>query len=123
MMVHYLKTTCALGAAGHPRRLMLSACAGQAARRRGCASIMREAVGRWSTDERSRQRDRREGGGATGALTARGRSTWLRRIDGAKRERVGRGEMLVSGRAFVVAKRWDVGSRCDVRMTGGEQPA
>ena len=83
----------------------------------------REAVGRSNWDERSRQRDRREGGGATGALTARGRSTWLRRIDGAKRERVGRGEMLVSGLAFVVAKRWDVGSRCDVRMTGGEQPA
>ena len=44
-------------------------------------------------------------------------------FDDAKRERVGCGEMLVPGLAFVVAKRWDVGSRCDVRMSGGEQPA
>ena len=46
-----------------------------------------------------------------------------RAFDDAKRERVGRGEMLVSGLAFVVAKRWDVGSRCDIRIAQGEQPA
>ena len=30
---------------------------------------------------------------------------------------------LVSVLAFVVAKRWDVGSRCDIRIAQGEQPA
>ena len=30
---------------------------------------------------------------------------------------------LDSSRAFVVAKRWDVGSRCDIRIAQGEQPA
>ena len=30
---------------------------------------------------------------------------------------------LVSVLAFVVAKRWSVGSRCDIRIAQGEQPA
>ena len=30
---------------------------------------------------------------------------------------------LVSRCAFVVAKRWDVGSRWDIRIAEGEQPA
>ena len=30
---------------------------------------------------------------------------------------------LASLLALVVAKRWDVGSRCDIRIAKGEQPA
>ena len=44
-----------------------------------------EAEGVSKADERSSQRDRREGGGATGALAARGGSIGVRSIDSAKR--------------------------------------
>ena len=64
----------------------------------------REAEGRWKWDERSRQRDRREGGGATGALTARGRPNWQRVFDGAKRERVGGPEAVGLREAYRIAR-------------------
>jgi hypothetical protein len=64
----------------------------------------REAVGRWNWDERSRQRDRREGGGATGALPARGRSNRQGVFDGAKRERVGRPEVVGLREAYRIAR-------------------
>ena len=82
----------------------------------GVPARRREAVGRWNCDERSRPRDRREGGGATGARPARGRPTWLRRIEGAKRERVESRRSVELRSAFVVAKRWDVGSLGGVRL-------
>ncbi len=68
---HYVSepvASCALEDAGHTRRLLLSACAGQAARRRGCASM-----------------NARSGG----ALQLRGRLELWRVFDDAKRRDVG----------------------------------
>ena len=57
----------------------------------------------------SSQRDRLRVEGSLARWLLRGRPNWQRVFDGAKRERVRRGAMLVSGCAFVVAKRERVG--------------
>jgi hypothetical protein len=74
---------------------------------------VRSEVARRSPPERS-------GLGTLELLRAWG---WRRAFEDAKREDVELRRRLESGLAFVVAKRWGVGSRCDIRIAQGEQPA